>query len=249
MTDAHPDDRAEFDAEKRRTALEMSADADLHERARQVSIDADRYGYSYQWTWLGLPIIQMPPDIVATQEVIWAAKPQLIIETGIARGGSAILSASVLEVLGEGRVVAVDIDIRAHNRAAIEEHPLARRIDLIQGSSVDPEVVARVAAHAEGVERVMVVLDSNHTHEHVLAELEAYAPLVTPGQYLVVADTAVEHIPVQDHRPRPWGPGNSPASALDDYLSRHPRFEPDEHVNAKLLMTSSPGGYLRCVSP
>ncbi|CAN5672722.1 cephalosporin hydroxylase family protein [soil metagenome] len=249
MTEVQPDDRAEFDAMKLRTALEMAADTELHERALQVSIDADRYSYSYQWTWLGLPIIQMPPDIVATQELIWNGRPQLIIETGIARGGSAILSASILEVIGEGRVVAVDIDIRAHNRAAIEEHPLSRRIDLIEGSSVDPAVVEEVAARASGVDRVMVILDSNHTHEHVLAELEAYAPLVTPGQFLVVADTAVEHIPVQDHRPRPWGPGNSPASAMDEYVSRFPRFEPDPHLNAKLLMTSTPGGYLRCVSP
>lgn len=249
MTEPSTDDRAEFEAMKLQTAAEMATDAELNRRALDVSIDADRYSYSYQWTWLGLPIIQMPPDIVATQEIIWSCRPQLVIETGVARGGSAILSASILEILGEGRVVAVDIDVRAHNRAAIEEHPLAHRIDLVQGSSVDPDVVAQVAALAAGLDRVMVILDSNHTHEHVLAELEAYAPMVTEGQFLIVADTAIEHIPVQDHRPRPWAPGNSPASALDDYVARHPRFEADPHVNAKLLMTSSPGGYLRCVSP
>jgi cephalosporin hydroxylase len=248
MTDA-TDDRAEFDVMKRAAAAEMGRDVTLNQRALDVSVEADRYSYSYQWTWLGLPIIQMPPDIVATQEIIWDCRPQLIIETGVARGGSAILSSSILELIGEGRVVAVDIDIRAHNRAAIEEHPMARRIDLIQGSSVDPAVVAQVAERAAEVDRVMVILDSNHTHEHVLAELEAYAPLVSPGQFLIVADTAIEHIPVQDHRPRPWAPGNSPASALADYVARFPRFEADEHINAKLLMTSSPGGYLRCVGP
>jgi cephalosporin hydroxylase len=243
------DDRAAFEEMRRSAAAAMAADTDLTGRALDVSIDADKYSYSYQWSWLGLPIIQMPPDIVATQEVIWASRPQLIIETGVARGGSVILSAALLQLLGEGGVVAVDIDIRPHNRAAVESHPLAHRVTLIEGSSVDADVVERVRATAEGVDRVMVILDSDHTHAHVLAELEAYAPMVTPGQYLIVADTAVEHIPVQDHRPRPWGPGNSPASALDHYLRTHSGFEVDEHLNAKLLYTSSPGGYLRRIAP
>jgi cephalosporin hydroxylase len=249
MTEISHDDRAEFEEMKRAAAAEMSQDLDLNRRALDVWIDADRYSYSYEWTWLGVPIIQIPPDIVATQEIIWACRPQLIVETGIARGGSAILSSSILELIGDGRVLAIDIDIRAHNREAIEAHPLSRRIDLIEGSSVDPAVVAKVAARASAVERVMVILDSNHTHQHVLAELEAYAPMVTPGQFLIVADTVIEHIPVQTHRPRPWAPGNSPATALDDYAARFSRFEVDPYVNAKLLMTSSPGGYLRCVSP
>jgi cephalosporin hydroxylase len=239
------DDRPEFEAEKRASAAAMAADADLAERALAVSIDADRYSYSYQWTWLGLPIIQMPPDILATQEVIWESRPQLVIETGVARGGSVILSASLLELLGEGSVVAIDIDIRAHNRKAIESHPLAHRIELIEGSSTEPDVIERVRARAEDWDRVMVILDSNHTHEHVLAELHAYAPLVSPGQFLIVADTAIEHIPVQDHRPRPWGPGDNPCTALASYLAEHPDFEADPYLNAKLLYTSSPGGYLR----
>jgi cephalosporin hydroxylase len=239
------DDRAEFEENKRRSAAAMAADTDLGRRALGVSIDADRYSYSYQWTWLGLPIIQMPPDILATQEVIWSCRPQLIIETGVARGGSAVLSASLLELLGEGRVVGIDIDIRAHNREAIESHPLARRIELIEGSSTDPAVIERVRCSAQNVDRVMVILDSNHTHEHVLDELRAYAPLVSPGQFLIVADTAIELIPVQDHRPRPWGPGDSPATALAAYLEDHPEFEADPYLNAKLLYTSSPGGYLR----
>lgn len=193
-------------------------------RALEVSVDADRYEYSYQWTWLGLPIIQMPPDVLATQEIIWDRRPQLIIETGIARGGSVVLSASILQLIGEGRAIAVDIDIRPHNRDAIEDHPVAGRIELIEGSSIDAAVVAQVAEVADGVERVMVILDSNHTHEHVLAELEAYGPLVTPGQFLIVADTAIEHIPVQSHRPRPWGPGtarraHSPITPADTPVS------------------------------
>ncbi|WP_421118173.1 cephalosporin hydroxylase family protein [Aquihabitans daechungensis] len=245
MSDPTADDRDQFEQDKRRQVAEMAADPALNAKALDLVVDADRYGYSYQWTWLGLPIIQMPPDIVALQEVIWATKPQVIIETGVARGGSVIMSSSLLELIGEGEVVAVDIDIRAHNRAAIEEHPLAHRVHLIQGSSVDPDIVEAVRARTEGAERVMVVLDSNHTHEHVLAELEAYAPMVTPGQYLIVADTVVEHIPVQEHRPRPWGPGDNPMTALDAYVADHPEFEPDRFTNDKLLMTSSPGGYLR----
>ncbi|MDQ1423336.1 MAG: hypothetical protein QOD72_834, partial [Acidimicrobiaceae bacterium] len=207
MTEPAHDDRVDFEDMKRAAGEQMGRDVGLNRRALDVLIDADRYSYSYQWTWLGLPIIQMPPDIVATQEIIWACRPELIVETGIARGGSVILYSSILELIGHGRVVAVDIDIRAHNREAIETHPLTRRIDLIEGSSIDPAVVAQVAALAGAVERVMVILDSNHTHQHVLAELEAYAPMVTPGQFLVVADTVIEHIPVQNHRPRPWAPG------------------------------------------
>jgi cephalosporin hydroxylase len=243
------DDRADFEASKRTRATEMAADRQLARRALDVSVDADRYSYSYQWTWLGLPIIQMPPDILATQELIWSCRPQLIIETGVARGGSVILSASLLELLGEGRVVAVDIDIRPHNRAAISEHPLAHRVELIEGSSTDPAVIEHVCAFSEGVDRVMVILDSNHTHEHVLAELVAYAPLVSEGQYLIVADTAIEFIPVQEHRPREWGPGDNPMTALNAYVVDHPEFQPDPYVNAKLLYTSSPGGYLRRVAP
>jgi cephalosporin hydroxylase len=239
------DDRDEFEAHKRIQATAMAADTDLRERALGLAFEADRYEYSYQWTWLGLPIIQMPPDIMVLQEVLWGRRPQLVIETGIARGGSVIFSSSILQLIGEGEVLAIDIDIRAHNRLAIEAHPLAGRITMIEGSSIDPEVVAEVHRRAAGIERVMVILDSNHTHEHVLAELEAYAPLVTPGQFLIVADTAIEDIPTQKHRPRPWGPGDNPKTAMAEYLTRHPEFEPDPYVNAKLLLTSSPGGYLR----
>lgn len=245
MTELLGGDRAEFEANKRFQAAAMAADTGLMSRATELVVDADRYGYSYQWTWLGLPIIQMPPDILAIQEVIWANRPQIVIETGIARGGSVILSSSLLELIGDGEVVAVDVDIRPHNREAIERHPLAHRVLMIEGSSTDRAIVHRVQERASTADRVMVVLDSNHTHAHVLAELEAYAPMVTPGQYLVVADTIVEHIPVQEHRPRPWGPGNNPHTALVEFARTHPEFEPDEHLNAKLLMTSSPGGYLR----
>jgi cephalosporin hydroxylase len=239
------DDRIEFEEHKRTRAAQMDADRALQAQAKEFLVGADRHDWSYQWSWLGLPIIQLPTDIVAMQEVIWNAAPDLIIETGVARGGSLILSASVLQLLGRGRVLGIDIDIREHNREAIEAHPLAARITLLEGSSLDDSIVTTATEHARRAERVMVVLDSNHTHEHVLAELDAYSPLVSVGQYLVVCDTVVEDLPPQDHRPRPWGPGDNPATALDQFLGEHAGFERDPTIHRKLLISSSPGGYLR----
>lgn len=245
--ESHGDDTAAFAAAQLEYGRSIADDSELQQLSIDVTTVSDVHHYSYVWRWLGLPIIQMPTDVLATQEVIWATRPQVIVETGIARGGSVILHSSILQLLGEGTVVAVDIDLRAHNRAAIESHPLAERVQLIEGSSIDPNVVADVRKRIGGAERVMVVLDSNHTHEHVLEELQLYGPLVTPGQYLVVADTIVEHLPRQEHRPRPWGPGDNPKTALDAYLGDTDRFVVDPDVNNKLIMTSSPGGYLRCI--
>jgi cephalosporin hydroxylase len=241
------DDRADFERTKREAAARMAADETLAARALELNAAADRHDWSYQWSWLGLPVVQMPPDIVALQELMWETRPQLVIETGIARGGSLVLYASILELVGEGGVLGIDVDIRAHNREAIEAHPLSKRIRMIEGSSLDDVVVARARSAAGEVERVMVVLDSNHTHAHVLEELRAYGPLVTVGQFLVVADTFVEEIPVQEHRPREWGPGNNPGTALRAWLDEVDDFEPDPFVNSKLLLTASPGGYLRRV--
>ncbi len=240
------DDRIDFERHKREWAQQMALNVELSGNARELVIAADAYNWSYQWTWLGLPIIQMPPDILAVQEIIWANRPQLVIETGVARGGSLMLSATVLEVLGEGRVLGIDVDMRKHNRIAIEQHPLAKRIDLLEGSSTDPAILDKATQQCHGLTRVMVILDSNHTHEHVLSELRSYAPLVTAGQYLIVTDTIVEHIPVQAHRPRDWGPANNPATALSEFLRSETRFEIDVAMDAKLLLTSTPGGYLRC---
>lgn len=241
------DDRAEFEETKRVDAARMAADDQLMADALAVNVSADRYNWTYQWSWLGLPVIQMPPDIIAMQEILWSTRPQLVIETGIARGGSLVLSASILELIGEGQVLGIDIDIRAHNRKAIESHPLAHRIEMIEGPSLDDAILDDVRSRAAAVERVMVVLDSDHTHEHVLGELRAYAPLVTAGQYLVVADTFIEDIPVQEHRPRSWGPGNNPHTALEAWLAETDGYERDEFVNAKLLLSASRGGYLRRV--
>ncbi len=217
--------------------------------------------YSYNFKWLSRPIIQYPQDIVALQEVIWQVRPDLIIETGIAHGGSLIMSASMLTLLdycdavsngtildpksSRRRVLGLDIDIRAHNREAIEAHPLAHKIDMIQGSSIAPEVVSEVYKRSQGYERILVCLDSNHTHEHVLAELEAYAPLVTVDSYCCVFDTVVEDLPKEMFPDRPWGPGDNPKTAVWEYLKTHPEFEIDKSIQNKLLITVAPDGYLK----
>jgi cephalosporin hydroxylase len=239
------DDRKEFEQSKHDYALAMGADEGLKSKAVEIFRASDEYNWSYQWNWLGVPIIQIPPDIVATQELIWDYRPQFIVETGIARGGSLIFYASILELIGDGRVIGIDIEIRDHNRESIESHPMSKRIDLIEGSSIDPALVSDVKAQVAGAERVMVILDSNHTHQHVLDELRLYAPMVTEGQYLIVADTVVEEIPAQEHRVRPWGPGNNPGTALEAFLQENDEFVRDPVVNAKLLVTSSRGGYLK----
>jgi cephalosporin hydroxylase len=209
--------------------------------------------YSYNFSWLGRPIIQYPQDILAMQELLWTIQPDLVIETGIAHGGSLIFSASMLELNAscggphDAMVLGVDIDIRAHNRDAIEAHPLSRRIVMLQGSSIDERVVQQVKQAAAEKRRVLVCLDSNHTHDHVLAELEAYAPLTTVGSYCVVFDTIVEHVPAELSGDRPWGPGNNPATATKEYLGNHPEFEVDRRIDNKLLTSVAPGGYLKRV--
>jgi cephalosporin hydroxylase len=203
------------------------------------------YRYAYNWTWLGRPAIQFPQDLVALQEIIWRTRPEVIVETGIAHGGSLIFSASMLALLGgEREAIGVDIDIRAHNRAEIERHPLAPRIVMFEGSSVDEDVAAQVRARVAGRD-AMVVLDSNHTADHVARELALYAPLVRSGFFLVVMDTAVEYADPASILDRPWGPGNNPMTAVDAFLAREPRFVVDEEYDAKLLFTVAPRGYLR----
>jgi cephalosporin hydroxylase len=241
------DDRTEFAELQREYSRQLHDDVTLQRLSLEATRQADLSNYSYVWSWLGLPIIQMPTDVVAMQEVIWSRRPQVIVETGVARGGSVILHSSILSLIGEGRVVAVDIDIRAHNREAIESHPLASRVELLEGSSTDPRTLERVREAIGGAERVMVALDSNHTHAHVLEELHLYAPLVTPGQFLVVSDTFVEQLDAHPGRPRPWGAGDNPGTAVEAFLRTTDRFVRDADINGKLLMSSAPGGYLRCV--
>jgi len=211
----------------------------------QISIT---HKYSYNFFWLGRPIIQYPQDIIAMQEIIWRVKPDLIVETGIAHGGSLIFHASMLELLGGSRaVVGVDVDIRAHNRVEIEKHPMFKRITMIEGSSVDENIAQEVCDFAKDKKQILVVLDSMHTHDHVLRELELYSPLVTKESYLVVFDTVIEDMPADFFPDRPWGKGNNPKTAVWEFLKNNKRFEIDKMIENKLLITVAPDGYLKCV--
>jgi cephalosporin hydroxylase len=236
-------DHEHFAAECAAEVDAMGNDQSFREQSQAWMDRAQELRYSYHFRWMGLPIIQYPQDIVAMQELIWRVQPELVIETGVARGGSLVFYASMLELLGRGEVLGIDIDIRAHNREAIEAHPMARRIRLLQGSSVDAAIVARAAEAARG-KKVMVVLDSNHTHEHVLAELKLYAPLVSPGSYCVVMDTVVENMPDRLFGDRPWGVGDNPLTAVREFLAAHPEFETDRSIHDKLAVTVAPEGYL-----
>lgn len=204
--------------------------------------------YSYNFIWLGRPIIQYPQDIIAIQEIIWQVKPDLIIETGIAHGGSLIFSASLLELLaGDGQVLGIDIDIREHNKVEIEKHPVFKRITMIEGSSVDENIAKQVYDFAKDKKHILVLLDSMHTHDHVLKELQLYSSLVTKGSYLVVFDTIIEDMPDDFSPDRPWGKGNNPKTAVWEFLKTNDRFKIDKEMENKLLITVAPDGYLKCV--
>jgi cephalosporin hydroxylase len=243
------DDRAAFEETKQRQAVALGRDRQVFDAAVTALQAADKYDYTYLWSWMGVPIIQLPADVMATQEVIWATKPDVIIETGVARGGSVLFMASLLELIGKGKVIGVDLDIRAHNRDSIERHPMAKRVVLIEGPSTDQAVVAKVTAAIPDGASVMAVLDSDHSRDHVLAELRNYAPLVTEGCYLVVADTLLgqlDALQAPRKRSKLWLKGDEPMSALEAYLKETDRFEVDPVINGKLILSSSPGGYLRC---
>lgn len=241
--------------------MAFGKDLDVQALSRIWSKETNRNGYTYNFCWQGRPIIQYPQDIMAMQELIWKIKPDIIIETGIAHGGSLIFSASMLALLdmcdaieaggsfdpkeSKRKVLGIDIDIRAHNRTAIESHPMYSRIQMIEGSSIAPEVVNQVKSIAADYKKILVCLDSNHTHEHVLAELEAYAPLTSPGSYCVVFDTLIEDMPEDMFPDRPWGSGNNPKTAVWEYLKSHPEFEIDKSIQHKLLITVAPDGFLK----
>jgi cephalosporin hydroxylase len=239
----------EFENEVQRNIESLGEDAELRALSRLWIQKTIRHRYTYNFRWLGRPIIQFPPDVLAVQELIWNIRPAVVVETGIAHGGSLILSASILELLGEGgSVVGVDIDIRPHNRLEIERHPLSRRITMIEGSSTDAEVLTRVSEAIPKNGLVLVVLDSNHTHEHVLEELRLYSPLVRKGSYIIVFDTIIGELPDEVFPDRPWGVGNNPLTAVQAFLGENQRFEVDVALEQKLLITVAPGGYLRCIA-
>lgn len=242
------DDAAQFAEEVASRIAANAHDVALREASQRWMQESDRARYEYNFRWLGLPIIQYPEDVVALQELLFSVRPEVVVETGIARGGGSIFYASMLALLdGNRRVISIDIDLRAHNRARIEAHPLASRITLLSGSSIDAGVVAQVHAQCRGRRPVMVCLDSNHTHDHVLAELRAYALLVCAGSYLVVFDTSIEALEPTPRSGRPWSRGNSPATAIAAFLREDDRFVVDHALTDKLMITSNPGGYLRCV--
>lgn len=271
-----PNKISEFQDQVRSNIVGLSEDRDLKGLSNIWQRETSKHNYVLNFSWLGRPIIQFPQDMYAMQEIIWQVQPDLIIETGIAHGGSLIMSASMLAVLdycdtvragktldprvAHRRVLGIDIDIRAHNRAAIEAHPMSHLIDMIQGSSIAPDIVAQVQEYAKGYSRVLVCLDSNHTHEHVLAELKAYAPLTSVGSYCVVFDTAIEDMPAKMPSGRPWGKGNNPKTAVWEYLrgldacghigadGKSLHFEIDIMIESKLLITVAPDGYLKRVA-
>ena len=254
----------EFEKEVAQRLADTQKNVSMCETAAQFLRESMKPQYSYNFFWQGRPIIQYPQDIVAMQELIWSIKPDLIIETGIAHGGALIFNASMLAQLdmadaieagetidprqSKRKVLGIDIDIRAHNRMAIEVHPMASRIQIIEGSSVSNEVIEQVKSIASGYARVMICLDSNHTHDHARAELEFYAPLTSVGSYCVVFDTVIEDLPAKIFPDRPWGPGNNPKTAVWDYLKTHPEFEIDKMIDNKLLISVAPDGYLKRIS-
>lgn len=251
----------DFDLQVNERIKKNGQDDALRQKSHDFLMESLRAGYSYNFSWLSRPIIQYPQDMAALQEIIWGTRPDLIIETGIAHGGSLIFSASMLALLdlcdaieagrtmdprqSSRRVIGLDIDIRAHNKTAIEAHPMFSRITMIEGSSIAPEVVEQVRTAAAGYSRVLVCLDSMHTHAHVLAELEAYAPLATPGSYCVVFDTIVEDMPAGSFPDRPWDKGDNPKTAVWEFLKTHPEFEIDAMMQDKLLLTVAPDGFLK----
>lgn len=258
------DPLTQFERERKERLDGFGADAEFRDLALGWVSASMKRKYIYNFDWLGRPIIQYPEDVMAVQELVWSTRPDVIVETGIAHGGSLILSASLLAMLDycdaaeagqvldpakpRRRVIGIDIDIREHNKALIMKHPMASRVVMIEGSSTDEAVVAKVRREVGDAKRVLVFLDSMHTHDHVLAELEAYAPMVTTGSYCVVFDTIVEDLSVGYFADRPWDPGNSPKSALREYLKTHPEFEIDADIHNKLMITAVPHGHLKRIA-
>lgn len=240
-------DRAAFEIEKNQEIQRALADPELLRKGRDFLIHSDRYKYGYYWTWMGLPIIQMPEDIALTQEIMWETKPDFVIEAGIAWGGSLALYAAFQELQGFGQVFGIDVTIPAHNREAIMNTPVSHRISLIEGSSSDPDVFEQISSQIPTGSNILLVLDSNHTHEHVLAELKLWSPLLQKGNFIIVSDTIVEVIPEQKHRPRPWGPGNNPMTGMHEFLKGHDRFTSANNYSERAFTSFNPSGYLKCI--
>ena len=235
-----------FIEERKERIRQNGTNKALQQAAKNFNVESNRSQYSYNFSWMGRPIIQYPQDMIAMQEIIWQVKPDLIIETGIAHGGSLIYYASLLELIGKGEVLGIDIDIREHNRKEIEKHPMNKRIKMLQGSSISVEIMEQVKKYSQAKESVLVCLDSNHTHEHVLSELNFYSSFVSLRSYIVAFDTIVENLPEgYFSQKRPWGISNNPRTAVDEFLETNRNFEIDTSIDNKLLISVAPRGYLK----
>lgn len=229
-------------------AYAMSQDKQLQSKALEVLVEADHHRWIHQSNWMGEPLLNLPQDMFAIQDIIWRTRPEFIIEVGVAWGGGMLFEATLLEILGGKKVIGIDIFIPDDLRQRLASHDkLSERIELIEGSSTSSDTLSKVTDLLNGSRKVLVILDSYHTHEHVLNELRAYAPFIGKGQYLICGDTVVERIPEQVHRNRPWGPGNNPATAVTEFLSETKRFVVDEKIDQRLLLSCHPGGYLQAV--
>ena len=237
----------EFKKRNLKIIKKMNNDKEFVKISRKWFDKAYSYEYLYHFTWLGRPIIQFPNDLMVLQELIWETKPDLIIETGIARGGSLIFYASMLQLIGKGKVVGVDVDIRKHNRIEIEKHSMFKRIHMIESSSTEKETIIEISKFTKNKKNIMVVLDSNHTHEHVLKELELYSKFVKKGNYLIVFDTMIDDMPNKMFKNRPWGKENNPKTAVNEFLKKNKNFKMDKENNKKLMITSTPDGFLKCI--
>jgi|TARA_B110000971_G_scaffold221051_1_gene266646 cephalosporin hydroxylase len=238
-----------FFEERNNDISQMAQDEKLKKLSLEWMLHADKYKYTYNFSWMGRPIIKFPSDMIVQQEIMWKLKPDLIIETGIAHGGSILFSASMIEMMGvDGEVVAIDIDIREHNKKLIEAHPMYKRITMYEGSSVDTNIINKVKEHAKNKKCVMLILDSNHTHDHVLEELRVYAPLVTIGSYCILPDTFIEFFPPgysSNHNKRPWDVGNNPYTAMKAFLEKNKNFSIDKYFSDKAMITETIDGYLK----
>lgn len=247
------DEIKKFEIEKKDRINQYNSNVSLVDSANKFMQESAIPKYSYNFSWLGRPIIQYPQDILAMQEIIWDVKPDLIIETGIAHGGSLIFSASMLTLLeacgeiSKGEVLGIDIDIRKHNKKEIEKHPMSKKITMFEGSSISDTMIIKVHEFAKRGKKILVCLDSNHTHKHVLSELNAYANLVSVGSYCCVFDTIIENMSEDSCSNRPWGAGNSPKTAVKEYLKNNDNFIINKDIDNKLLITVAPEGYLKRV--
>lgn len=237
----------QFKLERENRIKSQGENIPLIRAARTFRKESIKSLYSYNFSWMGRPIIQYPQDIIAMQEILWRVKPDLLIETGIAHGGSIIFYASILELIGKGEVLGIDVEIRSHNRWAIEKHTMAHRVTLIEGDSISNDVLKRVKDFVKKKETVLVCLDSNHTYEHVLNELKLYSPFVTKGSYLIIFDTVIEELPDDFFSDRPWGKKSNPKMAVRNFLKSSDRFSIDKSIESKLLITVAPDGYLKCI--